>query len=70
MCLTPHQHRVFVAIIVDGTPLDVLVADLRSTRGAVYKTLFDARRKLRTHLVSNGMLDEEAGDVGQVAHRV
>ena len=65
--LTPHQRHVFVAIIVDGMPLDELVEQLRSSRGAIYKTLFDARRKLRAHLVNNGMLDEGAAGSGRVA---
>ncbi len=45
--LTEHQRRVFTAIVVDGVPLDALVAKLGSSRNALYKTRFDARRKLR-----------------------
>jgi RNA polymerase sigma-70 factor, ECF subfamily len=48
--------RVFLAIVVDGTPLDALVVQLGSSRNAVYKTMFDARRKLRAALVANGYL--------------
>jgi len=55
--LTEHQRRVFVAAVVDGTPLDVLALELGSTRGALYKALFDARRKIRERLVSDGYLD-------------
>ena len=54
--LTPHQRRIFVAIVLDATPLDVLVAELGSNRNAIYKTLFDARRKLRSHLAAHGYL--------------
>jgi RNA polymerase sigma-70 factor (ECF subfamily) len=54
--LTPHQRRIFVAIALDATPLDVLVAELGSNRNAIYKTLFDARRKLRAHLAAHGYL--------------
>jgi RNA polymerase sigma-70 factor (ECF subfamily) len=57
--LSERQRRVFVAIIVDGVPLDALVAELGSTRNAIYKTLFDARRKIRAHLVANGYMDDE-----------
>jgi len=57
--LTERQRRVFVAIVVDGVPLDALVAELGSTRNAIYKTMFDARRKIRAHLVANGYLDDE-----------
>ena len=55
--LTDHQRQVFVAIFVHGVPLDALVAKLGSTRNALYKTVFDARRKLRSVLVANGHLD-------------
>jgi len=54
--LTPHQQRVFRAIVLDAMPLDALVAELGSNRNAVYKTLFDARRKLRAFLVTHGYL--------------
>jgi RNA polymerase sigma-70 factor, ECF subfamily len=56
--LTSHQRRVFIAIVVDGVPLDALVAQLGSSRNALYKTMFDARRKLRASLVANGYLHE------------
>ena len=45
--LTPHQRDVFVALALNGVPIDVLAERLGSTRGALYKTLHDARRKLR-----------------------
>jgi RNA polymerase sigma-70 factor (ECF subfamily) len=54
--LTEHQRQVFVAIVLNGVPLDALVAELSSNRNAIYKTLFDARRKLRTALVTHGYL--------------
>lgn len=57
--LTDWQRRLFVAIVVNGVPLDALVAELGSNRNAIYKTLFDARRKLRAELVANGYLDTE-----------
>src|SRR5216683_3033294 len=34
-------------------------AELGSTRNALYKTMFDARRKIRAHLVAYGYLDDE-----------
>jgi hypothetical protein len=39
--------------------LDALVAELGSTRNAIYKTMFDARRKLRAALAANGYLDDQ-----------
>ena len=55
--LTDHQRRVFTAIVVDGTPLDALAVRLDSNRNALYKTMFDARRKIRAALVAKGHLD-------------
>jgi RNA polymerase sigma-70 factor, ECF subfamily len=56
--LTAHQQRVFVAIVVDGIPLDALAAKLGLERNAVYKVIFDARRKIRRALVANGYLED------------
>jgi RNA polymerase sigma-70 factor, ECF subfamily len=53
--LTPHQRRVLVALAVNGVPIDVLADRLSITRGALYKTLHDARAKLRKHLESEGL---------------
>jgi RNA polymerase sigma-70 factor (ECF subfamily) len=53
--LTPHQRRVLVALALNGIPIDVLAARLSTTRGALYKTLHDARRKLRRHLEDCGL---------------
>jgi RNA polymerase sigma-70 factor, ECF subfamily len=56
--LTEHQRRIFTAIVLDAVPLDALAIELGSSRNAIYKTMFDARRKLRASLVANGYLDE------------
>jgi RNA polymerase sigma-70 factor, ECF subfamily len=56
--LTEHQRRVFMAIVVDGIPLDALAAQLGLRRNAIYKVIFDARRKIRRALAANGYLDE------------
>ena len=53
--LTPHQRRVLVALALHGVPIDVLAERLSTTRGALYKTLHDARRKLRQHLDERGL---------------
>ena len=44
-----------VALALNGVPIDVLAERLSTTRGALYKTLHDARRKLRTHLAERGL---------------
>ena len=61
--LTERQRQVFVAIVVNGVPLDALAAQLGSNRNALYKTMFDARRKLRAVLAANGYLST-AGRAG------
>ena len=53
--LTPHQRRVLVALALNGVPIDVLAERLNTSRGALYKTLHDARRKLRRYLDEHGL---------------
>jgi RNA polymerase sigma-70 factor (ECF subfamily) len=60
--LTPHQRQVFVALALDGVPIDVLADRLGTTRGALYKTLHDARRKLRGELAAQGFARPEGGE--------
>jgi len=52
--LTPHQREVFCALALNEVPIDVLAERLNTTRGALYKTLHDARRKLRGALAERG----------------
>jgi RNA polymerase sigma-70 factor, ECF subfamily len=61
--LTSHQRAVLVAITLQDVPIDVLAERLGTTRGALYKTLHDARRKLRAHLALQGLhpLDSDGG---------
>jgi RNA polymerase sigma-70 factor (ECF subfamily) len=54
--LTPHQRRVAIALLVDGVPIDVLAERLGTTRGALYKTVHDARTRLRDELTATGYL--------------
>jgi RNA polymerase sigma-70 factor (ECF subfamily) len=56
--LTAHQRRIFTAIVVDQIPLDALAARLGLRRNAIYKVIFDARRKIRRALAANGYLEE------------
>jgi RNA polymerase sigma-70 factor (ECF subfamily) len=59
--LSDHQREVLVAVTLNGVPIDVLAERLDSTRGALYKTLHDARKKLRSHLARRGMSVGEEG---------
>ena len=52
--LSPHQREVLIALALNGVPIDVLAERLNTTRGALYKTLHDARRKLRRALAARG----------------
>jgi RNA polymerase sigma-70 factor, ECF subfamily len=61
--LTPHQRRVLVALAVNGVPIDVLAERLGTTRGALYKTLHDARRKLRRNLSERGFTPDAVEEV-------
>lgn len=53
--LTPHQRYVLVSVALNDVPIDVLAERLGTTRGALYKTIHDARRKLRTKLAESGL---------------
>jgi RNA polymerase sigma-70 factor, ECF subfamily len=53
--LTPHQRAVLVAITLNDVPIDVLAERRGTTRGALYKTLHDARHKLRAELAKDGL---------------
>jgi RNA polymerase sigma-70 factor, ECF subfamily len=57
--LTPHQREVLLTVVAGRVPLDVLAERRGTTRGALYKTIHDARRKLRAHLAATGLLAGE-----------
>jgi RNA polymerase sigma-70 factor (ECF subfamily) len=52
--LTERQREVFVAIALNDVPMDELALALDSNRNAIYKNLFDARRRLRARLAEAG----------------
>ena len=61
-CLSPHQREVLLALALNEVPIDVLAERLNTTRGALYKSLHDARLKLRRRLAARGLAipgDEE-----------
>jgi RNA polymerase sigma-70 factor, ECF subfamily len=60
--LTAHQRRIFIAVVVDGIPLNALAEKLDLQRNAIYKVIFDARRKIRRALVAKGYLDEQGSE--------
>ncbi|HEY1306008.1 MAG TPA: sigma-70 family RNA polymerase sigma factor [Vicinamibacterales bacterium] len=52
--LTARQRLIFQSVTMDDVPIDVLAERLGSSRGAIYKTLHDARAKLRRALIDAG----------------
>jgi RNA polymerase sigma-70 factor (ECF subfamily) len=56
--LTERQRMIFQSVTANDVPIDVLAERLASTRGAIYKTLHDARRKLRQALIEAGYGEE------------
>ncbi|MFF7211730.1 RNA polymerase sigma factor [Streptomyces sp. NPDC008238] len=54
--LTARQRQVFTAV-VNGVPLETLAGELETNRNALYKTMFDARKKLRAQLIAGGHLN-------------
>jgi RNA polymerase sigma-70 factor (ECF subfamily) len=60
--LTPHQRAVLIALTLNGVPIDVLAERLSTTRGALYKTLHDARSKLRARLAAEGLAPDRVTD--------
>ena len=60
--LTARQREVLVAVAVNDVPIDVLAERLDTTRGAIYKTMHDARQKLRAVLAARGLsVDKHQG---------
>ncbi len=51
-----------VALALNGVPIDVLADRLGTTRGALYKTLHDARRKLRAYLEASGLSPDTSSE--------
>jgi RNA polymerase sigma-70 factor, ECF subfamily len=52
--LSKRQRDVFVAVALNEIPIDVVAAKLGTNRNALYKNLFDARRRLRAHMEAAG----------------
>jgi len=53
--LTERQYQALVAVALKGIPMDVLAERMGTNRNALYKLIHDARRKLKTHLESQGI---------------
>jgi len=64
--LSAHQREVLVAVTLNDIPIDVLAERLNTIRGALYKTIHDARHKLRAALTASGL---SVGGDTEDAHR-
>lgn len=53
--LSAQQREVFVAIALDDVSINVLATRMGRSRGAIYKTMHDARKKLRAALAARGI---------------
>lgn len=53
--LTERQFKALDAVALKGIPMDIVAEQLGTNRNALYKLLHDARRKLRTHLETQGL---------------
>jgi RNA polymerase sigma-70 factor, ECF subfamily len=69
--LTERQREVFVAVALNDVPIDVLAIKLGTNRNAVYKNLFDARRRLRATMAAAGhpVSDVRVADIAASDHR-
>jgi threonine dehydrogenase-like Zn-dependent dehydrogenase len=63
--LTPHQRAVLVALTLNDVPIDVLAERRDTTRGALYKTLHDARHRLRARWRRTGSRSSRRTQVGR-----
>ena len=57
--LTEYQQRVFIAVVLNSTSMDVVSVELQTNRNAIYKALFDARKKIRRHLEEQQLLEPQ-----------
>jgi len=67
--LTPHQRAVLVALTLNDIPIDVLAERRGTTRGALYKTLLDGRRRLRARLAEDAGVSSGRAGTGARATR-
>jgi RNA polymerase sigma-70 factor (ECF subfamily) len=69
--LSERQREVFTAVALNGFPIDVLAMKLGTNRNAVYKNLFDARRRLRAKIAAAGhpLSDANVDDIGAGGNR-
>lgn len=57
--LTERQREAIVAVMLGGMPLEEAARRLGTNRNALYKLLYDARKKLKRCLISEGISEQD-----------
>jgi RNA polymerase sigma-70 factor (ECF subfamily) len=57
--LTEKQRQALMAVKVQGIPLEEVARRMGTNRNALYKLLHDARQRLKTQLVAEGLSPDE-----------
>lgn len=57
--LTAKQRTALTAVLIRGMPLDEVAHMLNSNQNAIYKLLFDARRRLKQRIADDGLSPED-----------
>ncbi|MGB3633900.1 MAG: sigma-70 family RNA polymerase sigma factor, partial [Rubrobacteraceae bacterium] len=57
--LTERQREAIVAVMLNGMPLEEAARRMDTNRNALYKLLYDARKRLRKSLISEGITSQD-----------
>jgi RNA polymerase sigma-70 factor (ECF subfamily) len=57
--LTDKQRQALTAVKIEGMPLEEVARRMGTNRNALYKLLHDARQRLKTQLVAEGLSPDE-----------
>ena len=57
--LTERQRQALVAVRIHGVPLAEVADRMGTNRNALYKLLFDARKRLQTRMLAKGLSKED-----------
>jgi RNA polymerase sigma-70 factor (ECF subfamily) len=57
--LTDRQREAFTAVYIHGMPLDEVARRMDTNRNALYKLLFDTRKKIRDRMIERGLSSDD-----------
>jgi len=64
--LTDRQREAIVAVMFEGMPLEEAARRMGTNRGALYKLMHDARRRLKKRMEAEGLsADDVLGSIGE-----